>query len=60
VITNGMVIPNYSSKELYEKMHAQGVTMYGQMTAGSYCCTPLPPYRCLCYLTLTHVFILPL
>jgi len=40
VITNGMMIPNYSSKELYEKMHAQGVTMYGQMTAGSYCCTP--------------------
>jgi urocanate hydratase len=40
VITNGMVIPNYSSKDLYEKMHAQGVTMYGQMTAGSYCCTP--------------------
>jgi urocanate hydratase len=39
VITNGMVIPNYSSKDLYEKMHAQGVTMYGQMTAGSYCCT---------------------
>lgn len=37
VITNGMVIPNYSSKDLYEKMHAQGVTMYGQMTAGSYC-----------------------
>ncbi|XP_053324984.1 urocanate hydratase [Spea bombifrons] len=37
VITNGMVIPNYSSKEEYEKMFAMGVTMYGQMTAGSYC-----------------------
>eukprot|EP01101_Sappina_pedata_P003294 TRINITY_DN1352_c0_g1_i2.p1 TRINITY_DN1352_c0_g1~~TRINITY_DN1352_c0_g1_i2.p1 ORF type:complete len:674 (-),score=268.50 TRINITY_DN1352_c0_g1_i2:99-2120(-) len=37
VITNGMVIPNYSSREEYEKMHAMGVTMYGQMTAGSYC-----------------------
>jgi len=37
VITNGMVIPNYSSKAEYEKMFAMGVTMYGQMTAGSYC-----------------------
>ncbi|KAL9960400.1 hypothetical protein ACROYT_G033851 [Oculina patagonica] len=37
VITNGMVIPNYSSRELYDKMFALGVTMYGQMTAGSYC-----------------------
>eukprot|EP00300_Choanocystis_sp_HF-7_P040107 c6534_g1_i1.p1 GENE.c6534_g1_i1~~c6534_g1_i1.p1 ORF type:complete len:691 (+),score=111.86 c6534_g1_i1:23-2074(+) len=37
VITNGMVIPNYSSREEYEAMHALGVTMYGQMTAGSYC-----------------------
>lgn len=37
VITNGMVIPNYSSREQYEKMFALGVTMYGQMTAGSYC-----------------------
>lgn len=37
VITNGMVIPNYSSREMYEKMFALGVTMYGQMTAGSYC-----------------------
>jgi urocanate hydratase len=37
VLTNGMVIPNYSSKELYERMSALGVTMYGQMTAGSYC-----------------------
>lgn len=34
VITNGMVIPNYSSKEEYEKYFALGVTMYGQMTAG--------------------------
>ncbi|KAG8435897.1 hypothetical protein GDO86_007116 [Hymenochirus boettgeri] len=37
VITNGMVIPNYSSRKDYEKMFALGVTMYGQMTAGSYC-----------------------
>ncbi|XP_039264026.2 urocanate hydratase-like [Styela clava] len=37
VITNGMVVPNYSSKEQYEKLFALGVTMYGQMTAGSYC-----------------------
>ncbi|KAL6054210.1 Urocanate hydratase [Balamuthia mandrillaris] len=37
VITNGMVIPNYSSKEEYERMSALGVSMYGQMTAGSYC-----------------------
>uniref|UniRef100_A0A914XKY5 Urocanate hydratase n=1 Tax=Plectus sambesii TaxID=2011161 RepID=A0A914XKY5_9BILA len=37
VITNGMVIPNYSSKEFYDKFFALGVTMYGQMTAGSYC-----------------------
>ncbi len=36
VITNGMVIPNYSSRELYEQMSALGVTQYGQMTAGSY------------------------
>ena len=31
------VIPNYSSKDQYDKMFALGVTMYGQMTAGSYC-----------------------
>ncbi|XP_072329195.1 urocanate hydratase isoform X2 [Scyliorhinus torazame] len=31
------VIPNYSSRDEYEKMFAMGVTMYGQMTAGSYC-----------------------
>ena len=37
VLTNGMVIPNYSSREEYEKMFALGVTQYGQMTAGSYC-----------------------
>ncbi|XP_044307069.1 urocanate hydratase [Varanus komodoensis] len=37
VITNGMVIPNYSSRDEYERMFAMGVTMYGQMTAGSYC-----------------------
>ncbi|KAJ8408990.1 hypothetical protein AAFF_G00240110 [Aldrovandia affinis] len=32
-----MVIPNYSSREDYEKNFAMGITMYGQMTAGSYC-----------------------
>jgi urocanate hydratase len=37
VITNGMVIPNYSSKDDYENYFALGVSMYGQMTAGSYC-----------------------
>lgn len=37
ILTNGMVIPNYSSKEMYDKMFALGVTQYGQMTAGSYC-----------------------
>ncbi|XP_053151760.1 urocanate hydratase isoform X2 [Hemicordylus capensis] len=31
------VIPNYSTREDYEKQFAMGVTMYGQMTAGSYC-----------------------
>lgn len=36
VVTNGMMIPNYSSKDLYEQFNALGVTQYGQMTAGSY------------------------
>ncbi len=36
VVTNGMVIPNYSSQEEYEKFNALGVSQYGQMTAGSY------------------------
>ncbi|KAK6032075.1 hypothetical protein OSTOST_01760 [Ostertagia ostertagi] len=36
-ITNGMMIPNYSTKPLYDKYFALGVTQYGQMTAGSYC-----------------------
>ena len=36
VVTNGMMIPNYSSKDEYEKYNAMGVTQYGQMTAGSY------------------------
>ena len=36
VVTNGMMIPNHSSPENYEKMNAIGVTQYGQMTAGSY------------------------
>ncbi|MBN1433814.1 urocanate hydratase [Candidatus Fermentibacterales bacterium] len=36
VLTNGMVIPNYSSREDYDRFAALGVTLYGQMTAGSY------------------------
>ncbi|MDQ7005968.1 MAG: urocanate hydratase [Acidobacteriota bacterium] len=36
VVTNGMVIPHYSSLEAFERLHALGVTSYGQMTAGSY------------------------
>lgn len=36
VVTNGMVIPNYSSRDDYERMNAMGVSQYGQMTAGSY------------------------
>lgn len=36
VVTNGMVIPNYSKLEHYEKFYALGVTQYGQMTAGSF------------------------
>jgi len=31
-----MMIPNYSTKAMYEKLYALGVTIYGQMTAGSY------------------------
>ena len=36
VVSNGMVIPNYSNQEDYERMNALGVSQYGQMTAGSY------------------------
>lgn len=36
VVTNGMVIPNYSNQSDYERMNALGVSQYGQMTAGSY------------------------
>jgi urocanate hydratase len=36
VVTNGMVIPNYSSSDHWEKFNALGVSQYGQMTAGSY------------------------
>jgi len=36
VVTNGMVIPNYSSQKDYERMSALGVSQFGQMTAGSY------------------------
>mgnify|MGYP006124101333 FL=1 len=36
VVTNGMMIPNYSKADDWEKFNALGVTQYGQMTAGSY------------------------
>ena len=36
IVTNGMVIPNYSTQLDYERMNALGVSQYGQMTAGSY------------------------
>ncbi|HRW97707.1 MAG TPA: urocanate hydratase [Bacteroidales bacterium] len=36
VVTNGMVIPNYSRPDDYERFNALGVSQYGQMTAGSY------------------------
>jgi urocanate hydratase len=36
VVTNGLVIPNYSSQDHWEKFNALGVSQYGQMTAGSY------------------------
>lgn len=36
VVTNGMMIPNYSQPDHWEKYNALGVTQYGQMTAGSY------------------------
>jgi len=36
VVTNGMVIPNYSSPDHYERFNALGVSQYGQMTAGSF------------------------
>ncbi len=36
VVTNGMVIPNYSSQDHWERFNALGVSQYGQMTAGSY------------------------
>jgi urocanate hydratase len=36
VVTNGMIIPNYSKPDDWERFNALGVTQYGQMTAGSY------------------------
>lgn len=36
VVTNGMVIPNYSKPDDWERLNALGVSQYGQMTAGSY------------------------
>ena len=36
IVTNGMMIPNYSKPDDWERFNAMGVTQYGQMTAGSY------------------------
>ena len=36
IVTNGMVIPNHSSQDDWERFNAMGVSQYGQMTAGSY------------------------
>ena len=36
IVTNGMVIPNYSKQDDWERFNALGVSQYGQMTAGSY------------------------
>ena len=36
IVTNGMMIPNYSKQDDWEKYNALGVTQYGQMTAGSF------------------------
>ena len=36
IVTNGMMIPNYSKQDDWERFNALGVTQYGQMTAGSY------------------------
>src|SRR5271170_7226221 len=36
VVTNGMMVPNYSKQDDWERFNALGVTQYGQMTAGSY------------------------
>ena len=36
IVTNGLVVPNYSSQTDYQRMNALGVSQYGQMTAGSY------------------------
>jgi urocanate hydratase len=41
-----MVIPNYSSRDMYEKMYAMCVSQYGQMTAGSYCYIGPQVYSC--------------
>lgn len=37
IVSNGNMVPNYSSRELYDRYFGLGVTMYGQMTAGSFC-----------------------
>lgn len=37
VVSNGMTVPNYSTREDYDRMYALGNTQYGQMTAGSFC-----------------------
>jgi urocanate hydratase len=41
VVTNGMMVPNYSTKTQLDRLYSLGVSQYGQMTAGSYCCLPL-------------------
>jgi urocanate hydratase len=37
VVTNGLMIPNFSTREQLDRVMALGVSIYGQMTAGSYC-----------------------
>ena len=37
IVSNGNMVPNYSTREHYDRYFALGVTMYGQMTAGSFC-----------------------
>jgi urocanate hydratase len=37
VVSNGMMVPNYSTRAHYDRLYAMGVTQYGQMTAGSFC-----------------------
>jgi urocanate hydratase len=43
IISNGQLIPHFSTKADFERMYAMGNTIYGQMTAGSWCCTSSRP-----------------